>query len=274
MPKLLIKYNEEAEPTHDEYFDENDIGFRTKNSEYMKNMFTFFSTIVTEMNVSITPEGINICAMDMGHISLINSFIPKNLFSTYQCDRNYVVGINLNIMVRILNHLKIDDELIFIFGKDDTISDGIELIFVNQKYDKFYEFKLINIDNEEYDVHEFDDTAKISMSSKYFNDIIKDFQDIGENLRIKILKDKEKISLKTDGEMTSLKMILNNDELQFENLKDICLDFNLKNISMFSKGYMLHNTIKIEIDNDVPVKMRYKIGDGYIDYYLAPKMED
>ena len=51
-------------------------------------------------------------------------------------------------------------------------------------------------------------------------------------------------------------------------------DFNLKNISMFSKGYMLHNTIKIEIDNDVPVKMRYKIGDGYIDYYLAPKMED
>jgi len=177
-------------------------------------------------------------------------------------------------MVKVLNHLKQEDELIIIFGKDGEISDSIELVYVNNKYDKFYEFKLINLDNEEYDVHEFEDTAKINMSSKYFNDIIKDFLDIGENLRIKILKEKEKISLKTDGEMTNLKMVLNNDELQFENLKDICLEFNLKHISMFSKGYMIHSTIKIEIDNDVPVKISYKIGDGYIDYYLAPKMED
>tara|TARA_B100000787_G_scaffold169095_1_gene159345 strand:+ start:3957 stop:4781 length:825 start_codon:yes stop_codon:yes gene_type:complete len=274
MPKLLIKYSDETEPEYDDYFNEDDIGFRTKNSEYIKTIFTFFSTIVTEMNIRVTPEGVYICAMDMGHISLIDSFIPKNLFSTYQCDKEYVVGINLNIMVRVLNHLKMEDELIFIFGKEGEISDSIELVYVNHKYDKFYEFKLINIDNEEYDVHEFDDTAKITMSSRYFNDIIKDFQDIGENLRIKILKDKEKISLKTDGEMTNLKMVLNNEELIFENLKDICLEFNLKNISMFSKGYQLHPEIKIEINNDVPVKMRYKIGDGYIDYYLAPKMED
>ena len=273
MTKLIIKYSEN-EQKHDEYFGEEHIGFRTNNSDYLKTILTFISTIVTEINIRITPEGLFICAMDMGHISLINCFIPANLFSTFHCDKQYTIGINLSVMVKVLNHLKQEDELIIIFGKDGEISDSIELVYVNYKYDKFYEFKLINIDNEEYDVHEFTDTAKINMSSKYFNDIIKDFLDIGENLRIKILKDKEKISLKTDGEMTNLKMVLNNDELQFENLKDICLEFNLKHISMFSKGYMIHSTIKIEIDNDLPVKITYKIGDGYIDYYLAPKMED
>ena len=273
MTKLIIKYSKN-EQNYDEYFGEEHIGFRTQNSGYIKTILTFFSTIVNEINIRITPGGIFVCAMDTGHISLINSFIPTNLFSTFQCDKDYVIGINLGVMVKVLNHLKQEDELIFIFGKDGQISDSIELVYVNNKYDKFYEFKLINIDNEEYDVHEFEDTAKITMNSKYFNDIVKDFQDIGENLRIKILKDKQKISLKTDGEMTSMKMILNNDELECDNLKDICLEFNLKNISFFSKGYMIHSTIKIEIDNDVPIKMSYKIGDGYIEYYLAPKMED
>jgi len=273
MPKLIIKYKENEE-NNDDYFGEEDIGFRTNNSDYIKTILTFISTIVTDINIKVTPVGIHICAMDMGHISLINSFIPLNLFSTFQCDKEYIVGINLNVMVKVLNHLKSDDELIVIFGKGGEISDSIELVYVNHKYEKFYEFKLINIDSEEYDVHEFDDTSKIKMSSRYFNDIIKDFLDIGENLRIKILKEKEKMSLKTDGEMTAIKMVLNNDELDYENLKDICIEFNLKNISIFSKGYMIHSDIQIEIDNDIPVKMSYKVGDGYIDYYLAPKMED
>lgn len=272
MPKI-IKFSPDNQK-YDEYFHENDIGFRTRNSEYIKNILIFISSIVSQLNLDLTEEGIKIKAMDSAHISLINCLIPINLFETYNCDKNYMIGIDLNIMMQILNHLKADDELIVKFGTDGEIKDSIELIYLNDKYEKFYEFKLMNIDNDDYEVFDFEDTAKLKMSSRYFNNIIKDFVDIGDNLRVKILKEKSKISLKTDGEMTNLKMILKNDEIESENLKDICIEYNLKHIQIFTRGYTLNNNILLEVDNDLPIKMSYKIGDGFLDYYLAPKMED
>lgn len=270
---MIITYNNENQK-FDEYFTENDIGFRTKNSQYIKNILVFISTIVSELNINIDNDGIRIKAMDSGHISLIHSLIPTNLFETFNTDKQYVVGVNLSLMVQILNHLKPKDELIVIFGKNGEIKDSIEVIFLNDKYEKFYEFKLMNIDGEDYEVFEFDDTAKLILDSKYFNEIIKDFVDIGDNLRIKILKDKSKISFKTDGEMTNIKMILNNDKIKYENLKDICLEFNLKHINTFSKGYNIGQQIHLEIDNDLPIRMSFKISDGFLDYYLAPQIRD
>tara|TARA_B110000238_G_C16112957_1_gene433543 strand:+ start:333 stop:1154 length:822 start_codon:yes stop_codon:yes gene_type:complete len=272
MPKI-IKFSPDNKKL-DTYFGENDIGFRTRNSEYFKNIMVFISSIVTQINLDMTCDGIRIKAMDSSHISLINGIIPINLFETYNCDKNYVVGIDLAVLIQILNHLKQDDELIMIFGKDGKIKDYIEIIYLSERYEKFYEFKLLNIDNDDYDVFDFEDTTKLTINSKYFNTIIKDFVDIGDNLRVKILKDKSKISLKTDGEMSNLKMILSNDEIETENLKDICLEFNLKHIQIFSRGYNLSSDILLEVDNDMPIKMSFRISDGFLDYYLAPQIKD
>ena len=272
MPNI-IKFSEDNKK-YDEFFNENDIGFRTRNSEYIKNILIFISTIVSQLNIDLTDKGIEIKAMDSAHISLINCLIPKNLFETFNCDKNYMIGIDLTVLMQILNQLKSTDELIIIFGKNGEIKDSIEIIYLNEKYEKFYEFKLMNIDHDDYDVFDFDETTKLKMSSKYFNNIIKDFIDIGDNLRVKIIKDKSKISLKTDGEMTNMKMILKNDEIETSNLQDMCLEFNLKHIQIFSKGTNINNMIILEVGNDLPIKMSYKIGDGFLDYYLAPQMND
>jgi proliferating cell nuclear antigen len=274
MPTLIRKYSHSDEPNYDDYFKKDYVGCKTQNSEYIKNIIVFISTIVSQLNIYFNEDGIEIKAMDIGHISLIHCFIPKNMFELYNCDKQYVIGIDLTTLVQVLNQLKPDDELIFVFGKNNHLQDKIEIIFLNKRYEKFYEFKLIDIEGEDYDIHEFEDVTEIETSSKYINNIIKDFEDIGENLRVKILKEKEKISLKTDGDMTNLKMILNNSELEFKNLKDICLEFNLKHIGVFTKGFNLSSKINIQIDNNVPIKLNYKIGDGFLNYYLAPKIED
>lgn len=273
MTKFIIKYTD-TEPTYDEFFKSNNIGFRTNNSDYIKKLFTFICTIVSETNIKFTPTGMYIRAMDIGHISLIDCFVPCNLFSTYNCDKEYIIGVNITVLVQILNQLTSDDELIFNIGIDNKTNDVIEICYINSKYDKVYEFKLMDIDQDEMDVQVFEDTTILQMNSRDFHDIIKDFVDIGENLRIKIIEDKNKISFKTQGDMTSLKMVLNNDDITITTIQDICIEFNLKNIMLFSKGYYMNNMVRIELANDLPIKIKYNIGDGFINYYLAPKMEE
>ena len=60
-------------------------------------------------------------------------------------------------------------------------------------------------------ITEFDNNTKIIMDSKYFNDIVKDFISIGDNIDINIREDN--IEFKCDGTTIDLVMELNMEEL-------------------------------------------------------------
>ena len=102
----------------------------------------------------------------------------------------------------------------------------------------------MDIDSEELDIHDLGDMTQITMESKYFNEILSDFSDIGEQIRIKILESKEKISLKCDGSFTNLKVVLQNDEnITYRNLKDIELFFNIEIMTLFTKCHNLNKKL-------------------------------
>ena len=70
-------------------------------------------------------------------------------------------------------------------------------------------------------------------------------------------------------------MVLSNEDLSLSNLQDISLEFALKNLILFAKGTNLNKYINIEIDNNFPLKLSYQIMEtGYLNYFLAPRIED
>ena len=98
---------------------------------------------------------------------------------------------------------------------------------------------------------------------------------IGINLRITLLKTKIKISLKSQNEISGLKIILYNDDMEITHFQDICIEFNIKNILSFSKGYNLSEKIQIKIGPDVPIQMSFNFQhNGFLHYYVAPKISD
>lgn len=270
-PKLNIKYNpSESQPKYDDDFTLEMVGCRTDNIYLIKQIFTFISNIMTEVNIRFCEDGIRITSMDSSHISLIDCFIPTCLFSTYNYKSELVCGIALKPFVQILNHMASDDEYIMIFN-DDTI----ELIFVNDNHKKYYALKLIDIEQEMLNVHDLKDMTYIKFDSRYFNTIVKQLKDIGSNVRIKILKNKDKISFKTSGEHSDLKMIINNNDITVEHTEDISSEFAIPNIEEFSKGYNISSSIELKIGQDVPLEMKYVfLEKGYVKYFIAPKIDE
>ena len=270
-PKLNIKYNpSESQSKYDDDFTPKMVGCRTDNIYLIKQIFTFISNIMTEVNIRFCEDGIRITSMDSSHISLIDCFIPTCLFSTYNFKNELVCGISLKPFVQILNHMASDDEYIMIFN-----NDTIELVFANDKYKKYYTLKLIDIEQEMLNVHDLKDMTFIKFDSRYFNTIIKQLKDIGSTMRIKILKNKDKISLKTSGDHCDLKMIINNNDITVEHTEDISTEFTITNIEEFSKGYNISSSIELKIGQDVPLEMKYIfLEKGYIKYFIAPKIDE
>ena len=77
MPVLIRKYSHSEEPEYDDYFKEEYIGCRTHNSEYIKNIIVFISNSVGQLNLYFNEDGIEIKAMDLGHIFLYTVLFPK-----------------------------------------------------------------------------------------------------------------------------------------------------------------------------------------------------
>lgn len=269
--KLKIKEdNNSIEMDYDEHFKKESIGFRTINTQTFKNILHFIESFLTELNFKINEEGIYIMSMDSNHISFIDCFIPSKMFGLYNCPAEIVRGFDFKSLNKILSHINYDDELIMIFNEDTT-----EIKYINTKYTKHYVLKNMEIENDALDVQDMVKMTYIHLDSKYFFSLMNNFVDIGDNLRIKLLESKEKISIKSSNEITELKMVLNNDDLEIDHFQDICLEFNIKNILSFSKGYNLSEKIQIKIGPDVPIQMSYIFkNEGHLHYYVAPKISD
>ncbi|KAJ7179654.1 proliferating cell nuclear antigen, N-terminal domain-containing protein [Mycena filopes] len=54
----------------------------------------------------------------------------------------------------------------------------------------------------------------------------------------------------------------------------VSLTFSLKYLVNFSKSTSLTNTVELRLSNDVPLLVDYDFGQGYVRYYLAPKIGD
>ena len=137
----------------------------------------------------------------------------------------------------------------------------------------------MDIDSDYLEIVTTDSTTGINIESKYFHEIINDFNDIGENVRFIVSKERNKddqnIELECSGDMTGIRMVLSNGDLSLSNLQDISLEFALKNLILFAKGANLNKYINIEIDNNFPLKLSYQIMEtGYLNYFLAPRIED
>ena len=278
MPKFNVKINEvDSLPIYDKYFSKKSIGFRTKNSGYFKSIMTFISNIVSIVNIKLNKDGFHILSMDKAHVSLINCFIPSNIFSSFNYSdgktNETVLGINLESFIKILNHINPNDELILEYK-----GDSIDISFIHEKYKKFYTLKLMDIECDELSIFDCDQITGINMESKYFNEIINDFTDIGDIVKINISKERiddenQNISLECSGDMTGVQMILCNEDLTIHNLQDIELEFNLANLQIFAKGYNLNKYMSIDINQNYPLKLSYEImNTGYIHYFVAPRI--
>ena len=274
MPKnFIVTYDREDMPIFDRHFKKENIGFRTKNSNYFKSIMGFISTIIEQINLKFYNDGIYISSLDNSHISLVECFIPKKFFNNYNISENILVGLNLNVFMKILSRINNNDELII-----SIEDDSINMSFINLKYQKHYSIKQMNIESDEIDIQPMENPTKIKIISKYFNEIINDLADIGENVNI-IVKETddndENITFITESDISQLNLILHNEDIVCKNLKNLNIEFSLKNLQLFSKGYSLNNDMEIEITIDAPLKLSYKIiGNGFINYYIAPKMED
>ena len=70
------------------------------------------SSLVNEVNLEATSNGLSLQAMDSAHISLVSLNMKEEVFKEYRCDKNTILGLNLLDFGKVLKLIKPNDVMI------------------------------------------------------------------------------------------------------------------------------------------------------------------
>ena len=141
--------------------------------------------------------------------------------------------------------------------------------------------KLIESDEEKYDIPEMNYVNEVNLPSSRFERVMKDISQFGEYVEIAWKKDGITFSVTGDFGTGSIKLaptstlVTKEVAVTVECQEPIARKFACRYLNMFTKASCLSPQVILSIGPTTPLCVEYKNEDiGHIRYLLAPKMVD
>lgn len=252
---------------------------RIEQASVLKRVIEAIKDLVPDCNFDCNDTGIALQAMDNSHVALVAMLLRADGFSPYRCDRNIALGINLNSLTKVLRCAQNEDMITL---KAEDAPDSLNLVFENTENDRIseYDIKLMDIDQEHLGIPDTEYSASITLPTAEFQRICRDLSQLSESVAIEATKEGVKFACSGDignGSVT-LRTHQNVDKPELSTKVDLTepvnLTFSLKYLVNFCKASSLSQTVTLSLSNEVPLLVEYKMDNGYVRYYLAPKIDE
>jgi proliferating cell nuclear antigen len=251
-----------------------------QKAECFAFLFQHIKMFTEHINMMFEKERLYIQAMDNSRVSILEINIPKDWFDAYEIAASVTIGVNANILFRVLNARE-KTQIIKMEHKNET-NDKLNIHFTSdnkEEFDKHFEISLISIDSETMDIPEIEYQAEFTIGSANFANIINQLKTFGDSLEINCSE--EKIML-TSSSIDQGKMSC---EIKMDDLSSYAIEEGESIKSGFSLNYLhnicLYNKLSKEIDikisGDYPMKIVYHIvgsETAKMTFFLAPKISD
>ena len=246
--------------------------FHFKHNLFLKNIIEISNTILNDINLVFSEDGIEMNAMDASHISLIHFFLEKEHFKEIIISKNTVtIGIHIKTLQTLLKCWKPGDELILSYDGDNLL----QLTLKEKEQQYTFSMPTLNIDDDTVCIPKditFD--VEFDMTSVQFFNIIKNLGTVG-GMDIELESVGKLINIKSSGDLGSVCLTkeFNKDNIQI--LKNLNIKISSRYLTPFSRGYLLSDKIKVGMTEENPLLLQYSLGNkSYIQFFIAPKFDD
>ncbi|CDS00849.1 hypothetical protein [Sporisorium scitamineum] len=243
---------------------------RLREAVLLKKVLDAVRELITDANFECSEDGIRLQAMDNSHVALSAIELRTDCFEEFRCDRPMSIGVSLSSLGKILKGANNDDVLSL---KKSDDGDTLQMTFESPKSDRVGEFemKLMDIDSEHLGIPDTQYDAVVKMSSGEFGRICRDLANIGESVKIEVSK--EGVSFSAEGEIGAARMTLKQGSGTAMQ-QAVNLTFSLKYLSNFAKAAPLADEVQLHMSNEVPLLCEFGFENGYVRFYLAPKLSE
>ncbi|MFA5141556.1 MAG: proliferating cell nuclear antigen (pcna) [Candidatus Woesearchaeota archaeon] len=239
-------------------------------TKYLKESISIISELVNEATFNVTPEGVELIAMDPANVAMVIFKLFSSAFTEYTLEEPVEIAINLSNLKQILRRVKPNDVITLEMNGENKL-----LISLQGGHTRTFSLPIIELDEREQRVPELSFNSGIKMSSSMLTDAIEDVDIVGDSVQFHVSP--EMFTVQAEGDLSHAKIEMPNSAAM-----PIATDETLVK-SKYSIEYLkkmivaskLADDVHVNFSNDYPLKLDYKVVDKVLlSFILAPRVEN
>ncbi len=243
----------------------------------LKTIIDVLTSIIDEaVNFTATPEGFGTVAMDPSHVSMVNFFLPKEVFEKYKCDEKTKIGVNIGNLNKLLKRVGSSDSLSMKMGAREN---KLQLKFAGEAT-RTFSINLIDIEEEEYPSPKMQFNAKITLKDpNLLSEAIKDAELFSDHVKINADSKAVTIYAKGDNGEVNVEIPVEREGLEVEIKEPSSSLYPLSYLTNIIKIGSVTDSLTLEFSTEMPMQMVFQLkpmeeASGQISYFLAPRVEE
>lgn len=232
-------------------------------------LFKFISQFETNVKLECSPDGITMFTMSNCHSVFIDVNLPREYFSTFECDNPVSIGLNLTVLLPALSGSKPKDSLMM------KCENGDHVTFTKISGDKEMEYVLrqMCIEDDQMAVPELEENVTVKLHTSYLKEWKKSIIDFTKStLVIEPTPKMLKLSSVGDGGVVNVKQPMPSIGIEYGACNEpMSVTLGNKNVTkVFSIGDV-SNDVDMGYKNNMPFRMSAKLSQvGNLRVFMAP----
>ncbi len=227
------------------------------------NIIGIISDLVTEVRLKVNKQGMNLVAVDPASVAMTYFSIPSELFSTFEVDKDEVLGVNLDNLKNVLRRCGLGSSLIM------EKNDNILKMTIQDKIKRDFEIALIDIEGDEKDMPQWEFNSVIKMDADSFVEVIEDCKVVSDACTF--IAEPNRFIVEARG-LNSARAEFSSDELEIHSGTSAA-KFSLEYLTKFAKGSKVSNKVVLNFSDNHPMRINFPTGNVMLSFILAPRVE-
>ena len=223
------------------------------------------------MPLKITPNAIELVAMDPANVAMVVFKLLSSNFTEYDVKKDTEIGINLNNLKQVLRRASPKDMLTLELDDDNRLK-----ITLKSSTTRTFNLPTIELEEKEQKVPDLKFPVTIKTYSSILNEAIADVDVVGES--VAFIAEPKKFTLQAEGDLNQAKIEIKEDEstkVVTSGEEKIRAKYSIEYLKKMINGSKISDEVLIQFNKDYPLKLEYKTVDKVIlSFILAPRVEN
>lgn len=238
------------------------------DSKYLKESVSILSDLVTEGVFKVTPDNIELIAMDPANVAMVVFRLMGSTFTEYDVKKPEMLGINLNNLKQVLRRAGANDSITL------EVDENKLKITLKGTSTRTFHLPLIDVEEKDQKVPELRFSATITTDSNILNEAIEDADIVGES--VNFIAEPHRFIVSATGDLNKANIDIDAGEgTKITATDKVKSKYSIEYLKKMIQGSKLASKVKLQFAKDYPLELEYKeTNKVQLLFVLAPRVDN
>ena len=239
--------------------------------KYLKESINIISDLVNEARFKISPNGVELIAMDPANVAMVIYRLLAGAFVEYDLKENTELCLNLESLKQILRRAKPNDAITLEMPDESKIQ-----ITMKSQTTRKFSLPIIDLEDKEQKVPELAFPVIVETTPTTISEAIEDVSVVSEALTLAC--EPQKLIISGEGDFSKANIEIPGDEttsITNDNTDPVKAKYSIEYLKKMIAGGKLADTVKLCFDSNYPLKVEFtQVDKVQLSFILAPRVEN